>query len=169
MWLTLNTCSISKTAYWAPTANSLHCFISLSHGLCDSWNDRCKIDKGRARAKRQSSTPGIVPKAFEALLQQQPVRQTFCVQVYRQVKTDKCAKVTQQTQCLSFLEYKKKSNSWAYLGTETPPVFVFFCVFPLHFFLLKVTWICTRYGVEKNAVQKRNADEGRYGLRHTAN
>lgn len=120
----------------------------------------CKL--GRARAKRQSSTPGIIPEAFEALLQQQPLRQTFCVQVYRQVKTDKCAKVTQQTQCLSFLEYKrkKKSNSWAYLGTETPPVFVsFFCVFPLHFFLLKVTWICTRYGVEKNAVQKRNADE----------
>lgn len=33
----------------------------------------------------------------------------FCVQVYRQVKTDKCAEVTQQTQCLS-LEYKKKKK-----------------------------------------------------------
>lgn len=69
----------------------------------------CKL--GRARAKRQSSTPGIIPEAFEALLQQQPLRQTFCVQVYRQVKTDKCAKVTQQTQCLSFLEYKRKKKS----------------------------------------------------------
>lgn len=66
----------------------------------------------------------------------QPLCQPFHVQVYSQVKTDKCAKVTQQTQCLSFLEYKrKKSNSWAYLGTETPPVlYLFFCVFPLHFF-----------------------------------
>lgn len=80
---------------------------------------------------------------------------TFCVQVYRQVKTDKCAKVTQQTQCLSFLEYKKnKIQQLSLLGYgNTTCFFVSFFFFlhfpPCIFFILKVVWICTRYGVEK--------------------
>lgn len=79
---------------------------------------------------------------------------TFCVQVYRQVKTDKCAKVTQQTQCLSFLEYKKnKIQQLSLLGygnTTCFCLFFFFAFFPpAFFFILKVVWICTRYGVEK--------------------
>lgn len=90
---------------------------------------------------------------------------TFCVQVYRQVKTDKCAKVTQQTQCLSFLEYKKnKIQQLSLLGYGNTTCFcLFFFAFfpPAFFFILKVVWICTRYGVEKKCrTEKKNADEG---------
>lgn len=67
---------------------------------------------------------------------------TFCVQVYRQVKTDKCAKVTQQTQCLSFLEYKKnKIQQLSLLGYGNTTCFFvsffFFAFSPLHFFYSK--------------------------------
>lgn len=58
----------------------------------------------------------------------------FCVQVYRQVKTDKCAEVTQQTQCLS-LEYKRKKGKiqqLSLLGYGT--TLAFFCNFSTFFF-----------------------------------
>lgn len=89
---------------------------------------------------------------------------TFCVQVYRQVKTDKCAKVTQQTQCLSFLEYKKnKIQQLSLLGYGNTTCFClfFFAFSPPAFFYSKscLDLYKIRSG-EKCRTEKKNADEG---------
>lgn len=89
----------------------------------------------------------------------------FCVQVYRQVKTDKCAEVTQQTQCLFFRIQKKKRKiqQLSLLGYRNNTCF-FLSLFPLFAFfeILLDPHSCTDYGVKKRRAEKRKLGQRKW-------
>lgn len=119
--------------------------------------------KGRARAKRhglarQASYQKHFKRCCTAATQADLLCSGLSSSKNRQVRKS----YTTNTMSFFLRIQKKKIQQLSLLGYGNTTCFcVFFAFFPciFFFFFLKVTWICTRYGVEKNAVQKRNSDE----------
>lgn len=162
-----------------PTDSCQHC-----HSICDqSWGTQCRTLRyypvykltsivKHPRQTTESAGLLLIPckrqfkcqndyKCMQLMFRKKQLKFIFCVQVYRQVKTDKCAEVTQQTQCLS-LEYKRKKRK----DPTVEPTWVrnntcFFFVTFQHFFLhfLKFLWICTNYGIKFKKKKKAKERE----------